>query len=184
MQFSKLKKTLESFLCDSLRGRLEIYATVYRHSHDDKTRVWLTLDNEQIFSAADLTFQVVHNRLYEEIKKEQQLKPIPYSANWEEMFNSPERVALVKAFDNIENQLMEQGIMGSWHLYHAFIDYPNLSIDEALSSEDPVTRAFALFDRRVGKRRLLKMATFHHPLEQQFYSIRCKSEGIKSRIHN
>lgn len=129
-----------------MRGRLEIHATVYRHSHDDKTRVWLTLDKEQIFSAADLTFQVAHNSLYEEIKEEQQLNPIPYSKNWGEMFNSHEGAALVDASDNVENQLMEQSIMESWHLYRAFMDYPHLSIDEALSSEDPATRAFALFD--------------------------------------
>jgi hypothetical protein len=85
-----------------LRGRLEIHATVYRHSHDGKTRVWLTLDKAQIFNAADLSFQVAHNRLYEEIKEKQQLKPIPYSRNWEEMFNSPERAALVEASDNVE----------------------------------------------------------------------------------
>lgn len=178
MQFSKLKKTIESFLCDSLKGRLEIHATVYRHSHDSQSRVWLTLDEKQVFSAADLSFIIAHNYLYEEIKKVQQLKPIPYSKDWEEMFNAPERAALVDASDKIEQQLINQGLMLSSHLYQAFINYPNLSIDEALLSEDPFTRSFALFDRRVGKRRLLKMETFQHSLEQQFYAIRCEAEKI------
>ncbi|MFP3917584.1 nonribosomal peptide synthetase [Lysinibacillus telephonicus] len=178
MQFSKLKKTLEGFLCDSLKGRIEVHAAVYRHSHDDKSRVWLTLDKDQLFSAADLSFHMAHHYLYENIKEELKLKPIPYSKSWEEMFNSPERAVIVEVSDHVEQQLIEQGIMESWHLYKAFMEYPNLSINEALSSKDSFTRAFALFDRRVGKRRLLKMETLQHPLEQKFYAIRCKAEGF------
>lgn len=178
MQFSKLKKTVEGFLCDSLKGRVELHAAVYRHSHDNQARVWLTFDKEQIYSAADLSFSVQHYNREQELKKQYELEPIPYNKDWKVMFNSPERKALIAASDQAEEELVEAGILGSWHLYAAFMNYPHLSIEQALTSEDSLIRAFALFDHRVGKRRLLKMDHFEHPVEGRFFKIRCDVEGL------
>ena len=178
MQFSKLKKIIEGFICASLQGRIELHAAVYRHSHDARARVWLSFDSQQILSAADLTFSM---QMYErelELKEEYKLKPIPYNKDWDVMFNSPERQALIAASDQAEAELVQAGVWGSWHLYTALVNYSNLSIDEALTSKNPLYRAFALFDRRIGKRRLLKMKTFEHPLENKFFAIRCEAEGM------
>ena len=179
MKFSKLKKTIEGFLCTSLKGRIELHAAVYRQAHDSPSRVWLSFDKEQIFSAADLSHIQKHNSRQQELKKQYELKPIPYSENWEIMFNSPERKALIAASDQAEEELIQTGIWGSWHLYNALLNYPNLSIEQALTSEDPLIRAYALFDRRVGKRRLLAMENFPHSIEDKFFYIRCEAEGLK-----
>jgi len=55
LQWSKTKSTLESFLCEKLKGRIELYATVYRKFHDGPSRVWITFDQREILSASDVT---------------------------------------------------------------------------------------------------------------------------------
>jgi len=56
MQWSMTKSTLESFLCDKLKGRIKIYATVYRKVHDCPSRVWITFDKKEIISASDVRY--------------------------------------------------------------------------------------------------------------------------------
>ncbi|MDN4495421.1 SF0329 family protein [Ureibacillus aquaedulcis] len=180
MQFSKLKKMVEGLLCDSLKRRVGLHAAVYRHSHDDQARVWLTFDKRQILSASDLSFSLEHYHLEQALKEQYKLQPIPYNDDWEVMLNSPERKALIAASDQAEEELVEAGVWGSRHFYQALLNYPNLSIEEALTSENSLIRAFALFDRRVGKRRLLKMEHFEHPVEGEFFKIRCEVEGLNN----
>ncbi|KGR78113.1 SF0329 family protein [Ureibacillus sinduriensis] len=178
MRFSKLKKSLEGFLCESLKKRVELHAAVYRQAHDSPSRVWLTFDKVQIFSAADLSFSVQHFNREQELVEQFELKPIPYNSDWEVMFLSPERKALIAASDQAEEELHRDRVWASWHLYASLLKYLNLSIEEALTSEYPLVRAFALFDRRVGKRRLLNMEHFTHSIEEKFFHIRCKVEGL------
>lgn len=42
--------------------------------------------------------------------------------------------------------------------YRAFYEYDNQSIEKSLISDDDLVRLFAIFDRRIGKRRLRKIA--------------------------
>lgn len=61
----------------------------------------------------------------------------------------------------------------------AYMD--ELTIDEALSSENPLVRLFAVLDRRVGKRRLpaLAAAMENEPEWLQFfYRLRLEGEGF------
>lgn len=180
MQWSKTKSTLESFLCDKLQERIKLYATVYRKFHDSPSRVWITFDNKEIMSASDVTYQIKHEELYRKIKKEENLKGIPFSENWHEMFHSPERQELIKASDKVDEMMVKQNTFNSYQFYSAFMEYSSLSIHEALHSENIIIRAYAMFDRRLGKRRL-KQFEFTventHPLILDFYKIRCDVEG-------
>jgi hypothetical protein len=184
MQWSKTKSTLESFLCDELKGRIKIYATVYRGSHDGPSRVWITLDKEEILSASDVTYTVRHEKLYQQMKKEGNLKEIPYSPDWDVMFNSKERHELVKVSNEAEEILINQIIFNSHHLYAPFMEYSSLSIEEAMSSNNIIIRAYSMLDRRLGKRRLkeLNMNEETHPLIVKFYKIRCEVEGLNQLI--
>lgn len=181
MQFSKLKKLVEGFLCESLKNRVELHAAVYRQAHDSPSRVWLTYDKVQIFTAADLSFSIQHFNREQELVEQYELRSIPYNDDWEAMFNSPEREALIAASDQAEEELHQAGVWASWHLYASLTEYLNLSIEEALSSDYPLVRAFALFDRRVGKRRLSNMRHFAHSIEEKFFHIRCAAEGLSKR---
>ena len=181
MQWSKTKSLLESFLSNKLQGRIKIYATVYRKFHDSPSRVWITFDNKEIISASDITYEKKHEELYHKIKKEENLKDIPFNENWHVMFNSPERKELLTASDNVEKWMINQNIFNSYHFYGSFMKYSSLTIDEALNSENIIIRAYAMLDRRLGKRRIKKL-NFNiedtHPLILDFYKIRCDVEGI------
>lgn len=181
MQWSKTKAMLESFLCAKLKGRVHIHATVYRKFHDAPGRVWVTFDKEEIASASDVTHAVRHAELYEKLKAERKLKPIPRDPDWRAMDNSAERLALLSASDEAENRLVAQNIMASYHAYSALMQYGTLSIEEALQAEEVWTRAFSMFDWRLGKRRLEKLAIGEetHPMVAKFYNIRCRVEGLQ-----
>lgn len=61
--------------------------------------------------------------------------------------------------------------------------YLNYSIEEALASGDVLTKALAMFDKRVDKRRLYSLVDEMGSaplLVKYFYTIRCKAEGSES----
>lgn len=186
MQWSKTKKQLESFLCNKLQGRVQVHAAVYRKFHDSPGRVWITFDKEEIVSAADVTYMINHEKVYQELKQGRKLKPIPTDTDLLGMMNSPEREELWKASDDSDAILNSQGLFSTYQLYQSFLDYPSISIEEALKSENPIIQAFAMFDRRLGKRRLktLHISKETHPLIDKFYQIRCTVEGVEIRSGN
>ena len=60
-------------------------------------------------------------------------------------------------------------------------EYRNQDIGESLSSENPIVRMFAISDRRVGKRTLVKeKSTIEQQPEwlKQFYYLRFEAEKI------
>ena len=64
-------------------------------------------------------------------------------------------------------------------LYSALREYPRLAIDDALGSPNVVTRSLAMIDRRLGKRRLMKIdAENEHELVRTLHRLRCSIEGI------
>ncbi|SOC27565.1 hypothetical protein SAMN05880501_12324 [Ureibacillus xyleni] len=183
MKWSKTKSTLESFLCEKLKGRIHIHATVYRKFHDSPARVWITRDGKEILSASDVTYSVEYEKLYQQIKGD---KTIPYNPDWNIMFQSAERQELLKAGDEAEQILTNQNIFESYHLYEPLMTYSSLSIEEAWNSENVMIKAFSMFDRRVGKRRLKQFTLTQdtHPLIVDFYKIRCDVEGIQKRLES
>ena len=54
------------------------------------------------------------------------------------------------------------------------------TVAKSLKSEDPITRALAMIDARVGKRRLRQLASRsdEHPLVRLFLGLRCEAEGV------
>jgi len=65
------------------------------------------------------------------------------------------------------------------HDYHdvgdSFRAYLDMDPHEALASQDPVLKALAIIDRRVGKRTLrkLRVSRDEHSLVRVFYCLRC-----------
>ncbi|WP_099355385.1 SF0329 family protein [Fredinandcohnia onubensis] len=185
MQWSKTKATIESFLCEKLKGGIKVHATVYRKFHDRPSRVWITLDKKEIVSASDISYAVKYEKVYQQMKEKIDLKGIPYNEDWAAMFNSKERQELEKLSDDAEVIMMNQNnTFESYYLYSAFMKYSSLSIEEAINSENILIRAYAMFDRRLGKRRLkeLDITEHTHPLILDFYKIRCDVEGITSEF--
>jgi hypothetical protein len=61
-----------------------------------------------------------------------------------------------------------------WNVKRSLISYLNLNPHRALRSRDPIHKAFAIIDRRVGYRSLtaLRIAPAEHSLVRLFYWLR------------
>lgn len=160
MMWSKLKSRIEAGFADCLKGRVEIWNTRYRGAHDQEGEGWITIDGERIHSMSSLSFIIARNKL--------SLK-----------YRSDEGLSVHEAWEKAEDRLEASGTMSLGGFNAALFDYLNLSIDDALASEKSMTRAFAMLDRRLGKRRLQSYDLRHEAeLVCIFHQIRCALEGI------
>lgn len=59
--------------------------------------------------------------------------------------------------------------------------YPDLAIEDALTSPSTVVRGLALLDGRTGKRRLLAFDpdALAHPLERTLFALRLRADGLR-----
>lgn len=133
-RWSAIVTRWEPFLADWLAGRVKLHATHYRGAHDAEGRGWITLDGEQIASFGSVSWI---KRVYE-------------------LGTDLERagVDLDAAHDVSEAVAEREGLEHLWAFERAVAHYPDLGIEEALASDDMATRALAMFDGRLGRRRL------------------------------
>lgn len=146
MQWSKLKSRVKNRICPELRDRVDFHLTSYRHSHDSADRVWITIDGETIFSC----------KYYLEARAEAEAFYAGLTRN------------------QIKAALRDVEIHSPQDFGKAMRRYLDLSIGEALKSSDPLIRAFAIIDGRLGKRTLAKLeiSRSDHSLVLAFYSLR------------
>ncbi|WP_338789742.1 hypothetical protein V8Z81_30535 (plasmid) [Priestia megaterium] len=180
MKWTKVKKNIENLICDKLKHRLSIHLTNYTTSLGEQKRIWITLDKKEVFNASSAKYLMEHDKLWEEVKKETS-KPFPDCLY--ECF--PEFIGKVDDSDYTAMILEHRGIFNVDLVYDAFIQYPQLSIDRALNSENVMIQAFTLLDKRLGKRKLktMRYSSNVHPLIIEFYELRCEIEGIMSFKH-
>ena len=59
--------------------------------------------------------------------------------------------------------------------------YLDSTIEQCLESDNPFVRALAMFDKRLGKRRLssMNLKEDEAPVVKHFYQLRCEAERIK-----
>jgi len=48
MQWSQLRQRVQELFAESVKGRVELRSTGYRHAHDGEGRYWITVDGEEI----------------------------------------------------------------------------------------------------------------------------------------
>ncbi|NPC93496.1 hypothetical protein HOO54_14935 [Bacillus sp. WMMC1349] len=78
-------------------------------------------------------------------------------------------------------QANDAGYFSKYHFWYALDEYFSNSIDQTLSSPDPIVRMLGMLDKRTGKRRLLKMKQLihdEHDIVQFFYQLRIKAEAV------
>lgn len=152
MQWSQLKNRIESTFAVSIKGRIEIWSTRYRRAVHQYGESWITFDKQKIATMGTLRFEGAR---YDTAR----LNGFPW-------------VEAVQA-------VHDQGIFDSRDLNSALFSYLSLSIDDAIESNNPIIQAFAILDRRFGKRRLADFdVQGAHPLVQSFYMVRCQAEGF------
>ena len=88
---------------------------------------------------------------------------------------------MTEEFAYMDDTAIQLGVFDQRCFYCAFHEFDNQGIEKSLVSEDMIVRIFALLDRRVGKRRLLKMKDgMENEGEtiQCFYAIRAAAEKV------
>ena len=129
MQWSKLKSRVKDFICPELRNRIDFHLTSYRGSHDGADKVWITVDGKRIFSGKHYQREWAEATAYESGLSRNEIKP---------------------ALATVE-------IHGPRDFGDAMRSYLDMPVTDALKSPDPIVQAFAIVDRRVGKRTLAKL---------------------------
>ena len=153
MMWSQLKKSIKEFITPQLQKRIDIDCTCYHDAHDDVGEVWITLDGNKIFGGGYYHWYVTP--LPDKLIKELAIKH-----------------GFHKDFTNAQvhstevEEIMKLGVQETAHITNALGNYLNTPFEESLSSKNPIFKAFAFIDRRLGKRRFeqIKLAENEHPL--------------------
>ena len=165
MSWSGIRKRLEEeFLAESLRGRIQYYAVSYSKCPDHEGRAAVRFDGEEILKSNAFDYEKYAALHEQKLHRE----------NPEMSFGEAWKKAGVAA--------LRDGCFDQWSFYRAFEEFTTQSIEDSLNSENAIVRMFAVLDRRVGKRRLVKLAErFSEEPEwlQRFYIIRFEAEGIR-----
>jgi hypothetical protein len=167
MIWSKIKKNVELKFSEKLNKKIQLYITSYGADYDVSdlfNRGWITVNGKEVvnFSTADsfyLNGYVYHSAT-----------PTNCVVSEEIDFNKRH-----------PNLLSEKGEFSKFDLSNCCYAYLDLNIDEALTHKSPIINMFAVLDKRLGKRRLIKLnEKEHHPLVRYFLNLRLESENIKT----
>jgi hypothetical protein len=160
MQWSKRKKHVESFLSESVIGRLELRSTHYRGTHDEEGRGYITFDKEEIWSMCTLSFYSIE---YERIDE----------------MASREGIAPYEAQKIAHEELAAEGKFNQYTFYESLDEYCNNSIEQSLESDNLLIRCLAMLDSRLGKRRIKNLDVSNESEKVvEFIKIRCECEGL------
>lgn len=161
--WSGLKKELESRLCDGLRGHVAYFLTRYHDVHNAYGRASIRIDGKELvcFSWTEVYRQDADaNELWKE----------------------------TGVFDYNDPELVEKwnrdGTFSDYDFLDAATEYLRIPIGDALASDNPVIRIFAILDRRVGMRTLNRIKEDGKYLEypewvRQFFELRFRSGSMK-----
>ena len=154
MIWSKLKKLSEELLATSLQGRVRYHLARYGPgvSHH-MARGWIAFDGREILTCSTI----------KQVQEGYRLTGAWYSDD-----------------DVTREELHRQGVFTRDEYVEALEECIRAPIEDLLQSASPLTRAIALLDRRVGKRRLQRIILDQNELQvvKDFYQIRCETEGI------
>jgi hypothetical protein len=150
MQWSKLKSRVKDSICPELKDVIDFHLTSYRESHDGADKIWITIDGKRVFSCKHYPHERAEMRAY----SERGLRG-----------------------EGIKTFLREREIHSPNDFGDAMRAYLGLPVHDALLSTDPLIKAFAIVDRRLGKRSLekLEISDSDHSLVKAFYRLRCAS---------
>ena len=154
MIWSKLKKRSEELLAASLSSRVKYHLTRYGPGvSTHMTRGWITFDGREILSCSTI----------KQVRESYQLTGKWYSEE-----------------KGVQGELHRQKMFTRDEYVDALEEYVQGTTEDLLQSVNPITRAIALLDRRVGKRRLRQIVLDNNELQvvKDFYRIRCQVEGI------
>jgi|694.fasta_scaffold125947_4 hypothetical protein len=159
MQWSKLKKLTESRFASSVQGKVHLFTTHYGACRCG--RAWITYNGEQIAN-----FETLANLWKIHVDKAET--------------NAHGHVCIDESL-RAPGELLSPGEMNRWDLHEACWDLlNNISIAEALRSDNPVILGLAFMDSRSGKRRLSLVDSRNlHPLPRRLLEIRILEDRME-----
>lgn len=165
--WSGMRKYLEEeMLADSLKGRIRYGCTSYT-CMDGKCVFEICIDGKQFkrFSWETVNSYFI-DKGYKSVKK-----PMSTAEYWGgEFFDLLNKYPLTERTEYTDEEFCE-----------ALEKYRNQEISESINSINPLIRMFAVLDRRVGKRTLIKLKeeiTLRPEWLQQIYMLRFTADGI------
>ena len=182
------KKLLEDLLCDKLKGRITYQLHCYRPDDDWTGYLEILLDKKLIFRAGSC---LAKNPNYSVLMSEDEIRRIMIkylkadsSSESAEVNATSIRTAAGFICSYIRNcQRQEQGRIFLEDAMVMLGEYLSSDIETNLKSSSPFINALAILDRRVGKRRLQKLADESSSVAPKwawpFYKARFEAEGIK-----
>ncbi|WP_416420494.1 hypothetical protein ACLZHR_08930 [Priestia aryabhattai] len=170
-KWSKAKKRLMSFMCESLHSRVDFQVINYRKAHDQLGRAVITVDKVEMLNMCTITAEK------EEYYRERDIRIQLDDFTYDNVFNN--RAIQEQA----QEQLKTEGIYAQYDFFSALEEYFNSPIELSLKSNDMLIKILCMLDRRVGKRTLRKMKEFileESTFVKDFYKLRCEAENIHS----
>lgn len=156
MKWSKLRNELKDRLADNLKDRLDYHLTTYKNSSGYLGRAWITWDGKEImnFSNQDTwkEYQSYSNKLAE-------THYISHEA--------------IKPTERTEGKIMEKGEFSKYDFADNAFRFLNLNIQEAVKSDNPILKALAVVDKRIGRRTLNELNKSEtHPIIKKLIELR------------
>jgi hypothetical protein len=160
MRWSQLRKRIRDGIAPELRTRIDVHCTRYRAAHDDEGEAWITVDKVKV-SGGGYHHWFAEGAHCKTIDKHAAVGTHPGFY-----------VASTDSKDVIRLQASE--IHMTEHITASLFNYLNTPFDKCLNSTNPVFRAFALVNRRLGKRRLeqFRIDRGEHSLVCLFFQLR------------
>ena len=171
--WGKLKKQMESLLCDALKNKISYFYTRYHKHRGSYGRAAIQYDKKELVSFSwDIGFDIQWADEYKIFCAEPDKRK--YGTTQELQRQIHTKLMLSK--------WMPDGTLYHLDFIHAAILYLQTDIQTALISDNYLLRIFAYMDRRVGKRTLSKIQNDINSLPEwvaQFYHIRCEAEDLQ-----
>jgi len=154
MQWSKLRSHLHEFVAPSVLKRIDFHLIRYRKLGDATNEFIVTIDGAKVFSAS------YSRHIIATYVKERTTRLVSHG-------DGPEP-------NEFEKSLMRREIHAPRDITSSIRTYFDLDPRIALSSSDPILKAFAMIDKRIGKRTLkaIKLADDEHSLVKTLYTLR------------
>jgi hypothetical protein len=130
MQWSKVKKTIESRFSASVHGKVHLHTTQYGCQCG---RAWITYQDKQVAN-----FETILNLNRKYIRGERR---------------DENGRLVIEPSARCDSETMVRGEFSRWDLHDACWEILHGSLEDALRSQNPVTQGLAFLDRRFGKRR-------------------------------
>jgi hypothetical protein len=154
MQWSKLRSHLRGFVAPEVRKRVDFHLINYRKLSELANEFIVTIDGQKVFAASTTRHNIAT------YVKERTTRLVSHG-------DGPEP-------NEFEKSLMRREIHAPQDITSSIRTYFDLEPRIALSSSDPILKALAMIDKRIGKRTLkaIELADDEHSLVKSLYALR------------